>query len=1307
MKLKKSKNLKWQVSLFMLLVFLVTMIPLPKIVANAATSGSAVINSDKSVTVTAEYDGSELYLIGTLVGGWTDSDQVKMTNNGDGTFSYTTKVLSAGTYEFKFKPNASNWDNSFNTEGGTETNSKITINEPGVTLNGDGTVTFRYEYNGASLYLVGSMNNWSEAIQMQKNSYGLFEVTIDVTAGTTYQYKYKVTDDMSDWSTGSFGQDGTDANSTLKVPGEATAYAPINNGDGTVTFTYKNLSASKVYLAGDFGGKYQWQAAGIAMAQDPEDGLWKVTINPSEIDASRTDKTDIQYKFVVDGSWITDPANDKYESGNSVFTYYKYEDAMAPNLNADGTVTFSYKDDAATSVAFAGDVNGWSATKTPFTKNAYGVWTATVDTLGAESITYKFVVDGNWIIDPNAQDTVSDGFGGSNGVFNTKGQVEASKKVIVKYIREDKNYSDWTFYTWSTGKKDGDYNFTVKDGVGIAEIPVGKTTTSIGFKIRKDLLWNTVDYGSDRTIAVDQDAMVTKVTIKSGVGDIFVVPSVKKTAEINNGQIDFKYRDIDLYNDDAQDKITDMKVKVKYKNEDYKTIDMSYDDLNEYFTASYKNIKEGTYTYKFVYKVDGADKESDEETINYTKRTMKGSASVKASAINSTENAVLTLKLSGDDAKAEYIKAIYLDLSELGGSSKTAMDVSLLNDNKEIRQTIGVEDSITAGKKNIPITIVDVNGEEHKTSTSIEIKAKVYNDKDPLDFSFDESSVYFIVTDRFFNGNTSNDDPHGNNYDKTVPHTYHGGDFAGITEKIPYLKDLGINTIWITPIVEQTDFDQMYADPTMSQYSYHGYWAKDFTKLDEHLGTIQEFKTLIDKAHENGIKIMVDVVLNHAGYGMDNADSTAAGVNNYPTDEDRVQFAGMFRTEDGNDDFTTASSGLPDFKTEDADVRAKLIEWQTAWLSKVMTESGNTIDYYRVDTVKHVENATWKEFKSALTEINPEFKMIGEYYGADYNNDGGQLEDGQMDALLDFGYKTYAKNFVNGSLESVSSILDDRASKVSNTYLYGQFLSSHDEDGFLVGIDGDVNNAITDRDRALGLVAASLQITDKGIPIVYYGEEVGLSGSNSFEDGQKNRYDMQFDLATDGSTGEKTYNHYKKLLNIRNANKKVFAKGNRKTLVANNDEKYTVYTRTYKNDSILTALNIADTAKEITVTIPESAGKQVTDLYSGKTYTAASDNTVKITIPAAQDGGTVMFAYTTTNTNTSSDNNNSDSNGNTTNNNNTSNSSSASNNGASKSKASKSKKTGDYDNTMIYMMLCMVALGAMVVVLNRRKEVEE
>lgn len=1295
MEFKKSKNLKWQVSLFVLLVFLVTMIPLPKITAKAASGGSIVINSDKSVTITAQYDGSELYLIGTLVGGWSETaNQVAMTNNGDGTFSYTTAVLSAGTYEYKFKPNASGWKGAFNAEG-IDANSTVTIHEPGVTLNGDGTATFRYEYSGASLYLVGSMNTWTEAIPMTKNSYGLFEVTIDVTSGTTYQYKYKVTDNMSDWSTGSFGQDGTDANSVLSVPGEATAYAPINNGDGTVTFTYKNLSATKVYVAGDFGGSYQWKPTGLEMTQDPVDGLWKLTINPSDIDSTKTDGTDIQYKFVVDGtSWVTDPANENYASGNSVFTYYKYEDAMAPNLNADGTVTFSYKDDTATSVAFAGDVNSWSSTSKVFTKNSYGIWTVTVDPLGAKSITYKFVVDGsNWIIDPNAQDTVSDGFGGSNGVFNTSGAVAESKKVIIKYIREDKDYSDWTFYTWNTGKKDGDYTFTERDGVGIAEIPVGDTTASIGFKIRKDLLWNTVDYDSDRTIAVDQDAMVTKVTVTSGVGDIFVVPSVKKTAEINNGQIDFKYRDVDLYNADEQDKIEDMKLKVKYQDGDYKTIDMDYDNLNEYFAASYKNIKEGTYTYKFVYKVEGTEKESAEETINYTKRTMKGSASVKANSINSTENAVLTLKLSGDDAKKEYIKAIYLDLSELGGSSKTAMDVDLLDDSKEIRQTIGVEDSITAGKKNIPITIVDVNGEEHKTSTSIEITAKVYNDNDPLDFSFDESSIYFMVTDRFFNGNTSNDDPNGNNYDKTTPHTYHGGDIAGITEKIPYLKDLGINTIWITPIVEQTDFDQMYANPAMSQYSYHGYWAKDFTKLDEHLGTIQEFKTLIDTAHENGIKIMVDVVLNHAGYGMDNADASAASVNNYPTDDDRTKFAGMFRTADGNDDFTTASSGLPDFKTEDKDVRDKLIEWQTAWLSTLMTENGNTIDYYRVDTVKHVEDATWKEFKSALTEINPEFKMIGEYYGADYNNDGGQLENGQMDALLDFGYKTYARNFVNGSLDTVSNILDERASKISNTYLFGQFLSSHDEDGFLVGIDGNVDNEITDRDRALGLVAASLQITDKGIPVVYYGEEVGLSGSNSFDNGQKNRYDMQFDLATDGSTGEKTYNHYKTLLNVRNANKEVFAKGNRKTVVANNDEKYTVYTRTYKNNSILTALNIADTAKEITVTIPESAGKQVKDLYSGNTYVAAADNTVKITIPAAQDGGTAMFAYTT-----------SDSSIDNTNTNNGSNTNKSSSN---QSQSSKSKKTGDNNNSMIYMMLCMVAVGAIVVTLNRKKEVEE
>ena len=122
---------------------------------------------------------------------------------------------------------------------------------------------------------------------------------------------------------------------------------------------------------------------------------------------------------------------------------------------------------------------------------------------------------------------------------------------------------------------------------------------------------------------------------------------------------------------------------------------------------------------------------------------------------------------------------------------------------------------------------------------------------------------------------------------------------------------------------------------------------------------MEEFKKLIDVAHQNGIKIMVDIVINHSGYGTE------------------ALFGDMLRSESGDDIFTTPSSGLPDFRTEDPVVRAKLIKWQVDWLEKAKTESGNTIDYFRVDTVKHVEDATWKELKSELTKANPEFKMIG------------------------------------------------------------------------------------------------------------------------------------------------------------------------------------------------------------------------------------------------------------------------------------------------------------------------------------------
>ena len=218
---------------------------------------------------------------------------------------------------------------------------------------------------------------------------------------------------------------------------------------------------------------------------------------------------------------------------------------------------------------------------------------------------------------------------------------------------------------------------------------------------------------------------------------------------------------------------------------------------------------------------------------------------------------------------------------------------------------------------------------------------------------------------------------------------------------------------------------------------------------------------------------MVDVVLNHAGYGMENY------FNNLLKDEEDNAIQ-MIRDESqqvSGSDQQASLSGLPDFLTENEEVRNQLVEWQVAWMKNY------DIDYFRVDTVKHVDSTTWNAFKNALTQENPEFKMIGEYYGAGHSWNGGSLGSGQMDSVLDFNFNDYATDFVKGNISSIENNLRDRNKTLNNTYMTGQFLSSHDEVGFkqnLIDQKWEQNAA-----DAAALVAATLQITAKGQPVIY------------------------------------------------------------------------------------------------------------------------------------------------------------------------------------------------------------------------------
>ncbi|WP_081943526.1 type I pullulanase [Caloranaerobacter azorensis] len=787
--------------------------------------------------------------------------------------------------------------------------------------------------------------------------------------------------------------------------------------------------------------------------------------------------------------------------------------------------------------------------------------------------------------------------------------------IRFKYIRPDKDYTDWNLWVWFTGVRDGQIDFEkVEDGAAIANIEISPDTKEVGFILRKGTDWSTAkqDIQEDRYIKVDPAQVITKVIVTSMVKEFKTIPSVNGPV-LENGGVTFYYRDEELYRNDAMDTLDGVKVKI-----DGKEYDMEYVPEDELYVYTLRDISEGTHEYSFVVTKDGETIEiPDPKNVNedgksyivYKTLKLDIKASVTPNEIDYNQNAVLSLEITSDGEPVK-VKGIYADLSALGGSKELPISDEL----KEI--SISVRDDVTAGTKTIPIKVIDEYGKEHFKDVTVEVKPRLSVGE--LDFDWDEARIYFIVTDRFNDGDKSNNDPYNIGYDTSKPGTYHGGDFAGIIEKLDYLKELGINTIWITPIVENIKFDTRHAEnPHITPYyGYHGYWASNFEKLNPHFGTLEDFHRLIDEAHERGIKIMVDVVVNHIGYGLkENDPGIGKGIPNFPTDEDRERFKGMLRENPSDGDpITQELAGLPDVKTEDPKVREKIINWQVAWVKELgRTEKGNTIDYFRVDTVKHVDDVTWMAFKNELTKVKPDFKLIGETFGAGPENTMGDLGSGKMDSLLDFHFKYTAQNFVNGEIDDVEKYLEKRNGILNNTATFGQFLGSHDEDGFLERVGRDLGKL---------KVAASLQVTAKGQPVIYYGEELGMSGKAEYPY-YTNRYDMPWDKVE----GNDVLEHYKKILNIRKAHSKVMAKGIRNKIAGSDEEGYLVFERKYGDESIVIALNVKNEEKTITVKVPFEAGDKVVDEYSGNVYTVDDENRVTFSIPSMSDGGTVVLCH--------------------------------------------------------------------------------
>lgn len=970
---------------------------------------------------------------------------------------------------------------------------------------------------------------------------------------------------------------------TVEKPVDPASFSdiksPVINDDGSVTFNFEkpaNDSNDSVALMGTLT---DWDN-GAPMEYDTEKELYTITLTlkPGKY----------QYKFkTANANWYTDPLNAEFESGNSLVRVPGLT-VEADNLAGIGPVEvvatipegskLTGEDLSFSLVAVSGnsvDVKKLHIEQDTEDKTKAYV-TADAD---AENGFFKVVVAYN----EDGADKTSE-----LQLYHTQ------KAYLYEYeYKEDSTHKGKSdIYVWYNSQAGNvGYSLNEVNGDNIAYITIDDTTQNFGYIARLDGMWGASEsedreFG-DRTLYVNPDDRYTKVKGGEGIQNAYLLPSGKTSYD--NG-IKFAYRDDERFYNNTMDELADSEVKVLYKLEDeetYKEVAMEYSERDELFTylAPAEELAEGNYEFYFTVSGNEVKDQYMDGKIEFRKPTLNVEATVTPEEADYDMNPVVSFDITSSDGSVakNVISSITADLTNLGYEGQ---EVSFSP--TTLSGVLYIDRSVAAGTYKVPCTITDIWGND--TVVEVEVKVVARTDASP---SWDESNIYFLLTDRFVDGDSSNN----YNVNKGKIEAYHGGDFKGLTSKLSYLQNLGVNTIWITPIVDNIE-DVMNTD--LHQQAYHGYWAKDFTKVDEHLGNTEDLDNLIDEAAKRGIKVMVDIVVNHAGYKTN----------------DNANFSGMLRTDEElvpGDVILDELDGLPDFKTEEEAVRAQLVAWQTAWANHE-TKNGNRIAYFRVDTVKHVDHETWAELKTSVAKENPTFKMIGEYYGASINNTGDYLGNGQMDAVLDFDFKSQAGSFVNGSLETVESALEARNSLLSNSLTTGQFLSSHDEDGFLASKAGG--------DTAKAKVAAALQLTAKGVPVIYYGEEIALTGMNLFGDQDNNRYDMQFEDLTEEQ--EAMLAHYQKLLAARNMYADVFAAGNRTKVAGSDADGYMVFKRSTAAESVYVALNNNTEAKEVTFSVSGNDATSLYDAYNG-TEVPVKDGKVTVTIPANSDGGTVIL----------------------------------------------------------------------------------
>ncbi|MFF9686158.1 pullulanase-type alpha-1,6-glucosidase [Streptomyces sp. NPDC014623] len=547
--------------------------------------------------------------------------------------------------------------------------------------------------------------------------------------------------------------------------------------------------------------------------------------------------------------------------------------------------------------------------------------------------------------------------------------------------------------------------------------------------------------------------------------------------------------------------------------------------------------------------------------------------------------------------------------------------------------------------------------------------------KEPARHDLTREQFYFVLPDRFANGDTSNDrggltgSRLETGFDPTDKGFYQGGDLKGLTQRLDYIKGLGTTAIWLAPIFKNRP---VQGTGDNASAGYHGYWITDFTQVDPHFGTNADLTKLIDKAHGKGMKVFFDVITNHTADTVDYAEKKYGykpkGAFPY-LDEDGRPFDdtdGMAEVDAGSFPYTPQNtgkkvpswlndstmyhnrgdstyagesteygdfSGLDDLWTERPEVVSGMEKIYEKWVRDF------DIDGFRIDTVKHVDLDFWTQWATALDDYaakrgREDFFMFGEVYSADTAITSPYVTRGRLDATLDFPFQEAARQYASqgAPASELAAVYGDDyryTTGKANAYEQVTFLGNHDMGRIGTFLKQDNPKAgeaeLLDRAR----LADELMFLGRGNPVIYYGDEQGYTGAGGDKDARQTLFASKTadyldddQLGTDRTHASDAYDTKHPLYRTVAALSKLTREhpALRDGVQTERYAQDSVYafsrTDTRRPYEYVVAANNATEARTVEFAT-ESAGMNFRSLYGGSgAVRSGADKAVKVTVPA-------------------------------------------------------------------------------------------